>query len=152
MQLENDVYYSRAFQALAEESKDLYYPLQDVGELLKESTAEQFDTEGTYGGNRWQELSPAYRAYKQSRWPGKAIMQRDGALRDSLVNHGVLYVDHRRMVFGVAGDPAKYAAAHQFGRGHMPKREFLVLPREARRQIDRIFVEWLSIGRSKAGL
>lgn len=41
----------------------------------------QFSTEGSSGGQRWQELSPAYKKWKQKKYPGRKILTRKGTMR-----------------------------------------------------------------------
>lgn len=40
----------------------------------------QFATEGRFFGDPWEPLSPAYAAWKASRYPGKSILQAEGKL------------------------------------------------------------------------
>lgn len=89
----------------------------------------QFDTEGGLTGG-WPPLDPAYRDRKRrTRGLRESIMQRTGRLMRTMVNPfdrsegAVLRMgkDHLEM-----GTSVEYAAAHQEGRGPLPRRRVLV--------------------------
>ncbi len=44
---------------------------------------EQFQTEGTFGGERWAPLSPRYLSWKLAKYPGKGILYAEGDLRQA---------------------------------------------------------------------
>lgn len=43
--------------------------------------AQQFDSEGSWGGEAWAPLSADYAAYKAAKYPGKGILIAEGTLR-----------------------------------------------------------------------
>lgn len=94
-----------------------------------------FDSEG--GGN-WDPLSPRYAAWKQRHFPGRRIMVRTGALRDSLdgpdARFSVRRVDRHG---GEWGTKAPGAKAHDRGapsRG-LPKRRLILIDNTFRRDL-----------------
>lgn len=86
--------------------------------------AEQFDTEGGWGGEHWAELSPDYLARKMVKYPGKPILQATGDLRRAvsqpLRRAGPLtldlIIDDSEMTHG-GNEPRSVGPYHQFGGG-----------------------------------
>lgn len=76
--------------------------------------ARQFATEGEEGGGKWQELSEPYGAWKAMAYPGKAILERTGALKASLTSEsgaGGVHVRERKTL--TLGTMVPYAIYHQ---------------------------------------
>jgi phage gpG-like protein len=107
----------------------------------------QFTQQGTAEtGGRWSALSPAYKAYKERRRPGRPILVFDGDLRDSMTlpNNGVYEVWHKGFVVGTAVD---YAIYHQKGTPTMPARPMLGAPRRSdTREMTKILQRWIVEG------
>lgn len=84
----------------------------------------QFATQGSYSGG-WPALSPKYRAWKATRYPGKTILRRTDDLWRSLTEGPeVLVIGRDSLVMGTA---VKYAGFHQqpaglYGGGPLPRR------------------------------
>lgn len=68
-------------EKLAELMLDLrpFWPL--VVPLYTRWVGAQFDSGGSYFGEAWQELSPAYAAWKTVNYPGRGILMAEGDLR-----------------------------------------------------------------------
>lgn len=143
--------YVRAFEAFDEELRDLRDPLGDVADHLQHVVGEQFETEGAHGlGGRWTPLNPAYAKWKREHYPAAPMLVRTGAMREAFLVHGTRELTSDRLLWGITdqtdddGDEIRdRAAAHQTGKGVVPQRKIVALGSMDRRQIDRIFVEWL---------
>lgn len=84
---------------------------------------DQFKSEGTEGGDKWQELTPVYAKYKEAHWPGKPILQRTGNLMTSLTTQNdpnSVYIAARKTL--TLGSRVSYARFHQTGTGRMAAR------------------------------
>lgn len=95
--------------------------LRDIGEYLVNSTRERARRHVSPSGQRWQPLSPAYKAYKQRKRPGKPILEFDFHML------GDMFSAHPEGTTLLVGTNAVYGATHQFGRGKIPARPFLGL-------------------------
>jgi len=96
--------------------------------LFRAHERKHFDTEGTYTGPKFAELSAAYSAWKEDNFPGRPILVQTGALRDALAFGGpgsIEDIGPRRLRVGVDEGAIPYAAAHAFGLGHMPERPLI---------------------------
>lgn len=56
-----------------------FWPM--VVPLFNRWMKEQFETEGAFFGDHWQELSPSYAAWKSVHYPTKGILMAEGDLR-----------------------------------------------------------------------
>jgi len=92
----------------------------------------QFSSEGGYASGGWAPLSPKYAAWKQRHFPGKPILERTGALKESLTQRpfGVEVLEPEFMVVGSGID---YGAYHQQGTSRMPQRRPVELTEADRR-------------------
>lgn len=106
----------------------------------------QFDSEGAYGSGGWAALSPAYAAWKARAYPGKPILERTGALRESLTVRpfGVEAIEARAMAVGSGID---YGRFHQAGTGTMPRRRPVEFPESERRTWIRLIQRFIVTGR-----
>ncbi len=144
---------SRAFDILADDARDLRDPLEQTHEHLRQVIGEQFQSEGAHGGSRWRELSPDYERAKADRFgDGLPILVASGDLRAAWLARQPLELTSHRLVMGPAPGASNedgaviedYSAVHQKGSGRVPQRKIVNLTTGDRRQIDRIFVEYLS--------
>lgn len=67
-------------------------------------------------------LSPAYRAWKQRKFPGKGLLELTGALRTSLTTFGEGSVTEYGPNSVFISSSVEYAPFHQTGTGTMPRR------------------------------
>jgi phage gpG-like protein len=85
----------------------------------------QFESQGAAGSlGQWKELSPAYRGWKEAKYPGMPILQRTGKLFRSLTSanaEGAVFVPTRKTL--TLGSSVPYGIYHQ---SPAPRR---VLPR-----------------------
>lgn len=85
-----------------------------------------FSTEGQSGGPRWQELSPAYRAWKEKHFPGRRILTLTSEMRKAFSQQGG---DHIAQEFRVnkqwtirVGARSEKGFWHATGAGNLPER------------------------------
>ena len=119
---------SRFFEATGSDLKDFSDIFKAWGKDFRERQHSVFRSEGAFEGRqRWQELSPAYKDWKDIYYPGANILERTRRLWDSLVSEGD--PDH---VYSVSKDEFKigtsvpYAIFHQRGQG-VPQRKVIQL-------------------------
>lgn len=106
----------------------------------------QFNSEGSYSGDRWQALSPAYAAWKAKRYPGKPILQRTGDMMAGFTQRpfAVEVIENDFMVIGSADPKAKF---HQHGGGRLPQRKIVTRTRPADAKVfAKILQEWIVKG------
>jgi phage gpG-like protein len=134
--------YNRAFSAYGREVDDMREPLGQVADVILESVREQFATEGAHGlGEKWHPLEPGYEAWKEQHYPGRSILVRTGELVTQAIDkRRTTTIEPRRLVYEIDSD---YAGYHQRGTEHMPARPIVALTYSDRRDVDRIFHEWL---------
>lgn len=97
-------------------------PVHDIFVTMEKA---QFDSTGSYGGEKWMSLSPQYAKWKEKHYPGQPILQRLGYLRESLINEGEgadWHVFRYGPSFAEYGTKIPYAGYHQFGTINMPPR------------------------------
>jgi hypothetical protein len=149
---------ARAFEATSREADDLSEPLARYGEFLLREIGEQFQSEGARGGEPWRRLSRAYETWKTEAYPGRPILVQSGAMRSAALSPRAVTVTPRRLVYeiddanvsgGTRGegdrvDRGQLAYWHQTGGGRLPERRIVQLNMEARRQLERVFAEWLT--------
>jgi len=87
---------------------------------------------GQWSGGAWTSLSPKYAVWKAKNFPGKPILVRTGALKDSVTwsgnGLGPGGVFQPEPQFVIVGSAIPYAPAHQKGTKHMPARTFMPTP------------------------
>lgn len=106
--------------------KDLTPLMKTARVFLKDTVDENFETEGTFTGDKWKEWSPEYKIQrmKQGKSRGK-ILSLDGQLRKS-------FQAKSGKDYALVGTNKVYAAIHNFGGNKslkhnktMPQREFM---------------------------
>ena len=111
---------------------------------------EQFDSEGSWGGQTWAPLSPAYAIEKARTHPGKSILIREGTLRRAASD--MRREQTPRTLLMWVDDPV--AAYHQEGTDRMPARPLIPdpLPQSAYREVDLAAEEYVSVLVRRLGL
>jgi phage gpG-like protein len=97
---------------------------------------EQFRTEGTATGPHWTALSPNYAKWKETRFPGRLILERTGDLRRSLTDRqdpNALCIEERKTL--TLGSRIPYASFHQQGTSKMPARPVMAAPEDFQRRV-----------------
>ena len=102
---------------------------------MKETTEGQvFNTRGGSIGKKWASLSPAYRAWKASKYPGKGILQRTGKMRGNFKTK----VSNTQAELS---NPTKYFKYHQLGTRKMPQRVVLYVDDRREKKVIDMFSE-----------
>lgn len=120
-----------------------------IGELLIAETKEQFESEGRHGSGGWKPLKQSTVQEKKRHGFRPQILQRTGALLDSLTSRG-----DANMVFIVTrsgltyGSKLPYAPVHQHPRpgNPLPRRRPLEFTEQTRREAVRILQRYLIAG------
>lgn len=116
------VAFERAGAECADFGKHIFPELVPV---MEAGAKRQFDTEGS-GPNAgaWPQLSEAYAAWKEGRYPGQPILVATGALRDALTVDGSTHAlrDYSSSQFNYGTQGLEYASFHQTGTASMPPR------------------------------
>jgi phage gpG-like protein len=83
VELKGDEQFLRAFKAMEEETRSPQRIWPQINQVLEESVARQFNTQGAQSGG-WPDLNPTYAASKAMKHPGKGILRATDALFKSL--------------------------------------------------------------------
>ncbi|ESA37749.1 phage virion morphoproteinsis protein [Leptolyngbya sp. Heron Island J] len=133
MQIEvtiTDADVNRALTQIGERVGNLQPALEDFGEYMLLQTRRYFDSEVSPGGQKWADISPAWKRQKQKEGRDRGIGKYTLAMRD-----GITYVARPRSL--VVGSNRPYAARFQLGSkdGTQEARPFLGLTPEDRREL-----------------
>ncbi len=120
--IDGDDQFARAFDRYDAAFSDLTNIWPDVKKKFHEIEKEQFDSEGSAGGDRWQPLSERYAAQKIKQYGSKPILQATGDLYRSLTGDGPYthYQTNKTQI--EIGTTLPYGLYHQRGGGKLPKR------------------------------
>jgi phage gpG-like protein len=125
---------NRSIGRFLEGVSDFTPAFEEIAEDFLQVEAEQFASEGGYGlAGRWLGLSPTYAQWKAKNFPGAKILERTGALRDSLTSTGGPNVREITPTTLSLGTKVPYAIYHQQGRG-VPKRKPIDLNEETKQR------------------
>lgn len=99
---------------------------------------DQFKSEGTEGGEKWQALSPAYGGWKEQHFPGKQILERSGDLVRSLTSGSdpnAVKIEERKTL--TLGSKIPYAIYHQSPKPRrvLPRRPEIMLTEPFKRSV-----------------
>jgi phage gpG-like protein len=90
------------------------------------------NTHGQFRGGIWARLSPRYAAWKRVHYPGKKILERTGALKESVrwtgASLGASGIWESRPAYVRFGTNVSYGQYHQRGTERMPARPFMDPP------------------------
>ncbi len=100
----------------------------DVAEVFYDAEESIFAAQGQ--PQKFKKLSPAYKAWKDTNFPGMPIMQMTGALKEALTGTGgtpgKATPIKRSMRNGIMiGVKSPYAHRHQYGTAGMPRRKII---------------------------
>lgn len=127
-----DVQLDRELVRFSDRVGDARPAWEAMARSFREVQARQFNSEGSFGSGGWAPLSPAYAAWKAKRYPGKPILVRTGALKESLTRRP-FGVEELEEQFMVIGSDVEYGAYHQSGGGNLPRRRPVELRESTRR-------------------
>lgn len=140
----DEALFHRRFTRFISDLADLSPAFEDMADSFRRFMAEGFDSEGAATGDRWTPLSTAYAAWKARRYPGKAILQREGILLESLTGGAgeIRVITDRHLAVGTA---VPYALYHQYGtRTGLPARPVIRLSEDMKRDWMRIMHRYLA--------
>lgn len=139
-EIEGEQQVSRALLASEDALEDLGPAFRVIGERVQAAAREQFETQGSRGGERWTKLSDDYREWKDRHFPGRPILVRQGGMKGAVLDPSAIHASRHRMIF----EPRNgYLAAHQAGKGRLPQRRVVQLTAGDRRQWERIVLTWI---------
>lgn len=121
-----------AFDTLGKQIADWRPAWPEIEQVFYRIELEQFESEGARGGQKWQELSPAYKKWKERHFPGRPILMRTGRLKRSLSVIGAGGSDsiHEAEPMSLTlGSKVSYGIYHQRGGGKLPARPPLQINR-----------------------
>ncbi len=130
--VEGETQIDRTLARWADAAEDMRPVWEDLADRFAAVESRQFASEGAYGSGGWAPLSPAYAAWKARLYPGKPILERTSALKDSLTRRpfGIEFLTPRSMTIGSGID---YGRFHQAGAENLPQRRPVDLPESERR-------------------
>lgn len=123
IEIENQVVFDRALSRFGENLKDFRQVWPGVTVELRRIVKEQFDGQGVGQSGKWKALSPAYKKWKDKKYPGQPILVRTGDTRAALTSntsHTINIPTAQTLTFGVA---LKYPIYHQRGGKKLPQRK-----------------------------
>lgn len=123
--------FSRRFTRFASSMTDLQPLVEELTTLVWEKIRQGFETEGAATGPIWAALSSSYSEWKRKNYPGKQILQRTGALYDSIEKE----VGPTK---GEVGTGVPYAIFHQTGTSKMPARPIIRLKASTKSEMSKI--------------
>lgn len=109
------------FGGLASALRDMRPVWPDVHQIFMNFMKRVFASQGSYGGQQWAPLSPAYAAWKHRNYPDQPILQLRGDLYRSFTEaEDPQHVYRVGPGFMETGSSVRYARAHQWG--YRPRR------------------------------
>ncbi|NOS67912.1 MAG: hypothetical protein HOO67_06165 [Candidatus Peribacteraceae bacterium] len=144
-----DVQLSRELRHISEGVKDFSVPLNLISRDFYEGQRATFEAEGAAEGKqKWPALSPAYRLWKDQRFPGRPLLVLRGNLSKAATDpkapgakHEVSKVQFRAGV-DIPVNGWNLAALHQFGTRRMPQRKVIQLSEPQKLRWVQIFRRW----------
>jgi len=135
--IEGETQIARVLTRVEKNLSNFYEPLSKSKDLLLRDVDLAFRTEGKIFGG-WAPLSPEYAAWKAQRYPGRGILERTGKMRKSFRS---TVTSHKMEIWNSVG----YFPYHQSNRPRtkLPRRVMLYIRPESRREIVKIFQEYL---------
>lgn len=127
-----DVQVDRTLAGIQDAVQDMRPVWDEITDQFVDHETRQFATEGRAGSGGWVPLSPRYAAWKAANYPGKGILERTGALKESLTQRPlpVEVLDEKSMLIG---SDSEYGGYHQAGDG-VPQRRPVELTEYRRRE------------------
>lgn len=99
-----------------------------VEQLIMNMETEQFESEGEYGGEKWEPLNDSYAEYKRRSGGDQGILVSSGVGRASLTTRGKGHYYNAGPNFVEVGTSIPYMSYHQRGNANLPKRVVVPVP------------------------
>jgi len=115
IEVAGDVQLARSLSRFGDGIKDFRPVWEQIVKSFWDIERKQFESEGGYGSGGWLPLSPSYAAWKEENYPGKPILQRSGALFESLTGQAsgtIKQISDKSLTIGT---DVFYAIFHQKG-------------------------------------
>ena len=133
----------RSFSRFAENVNNATEPFKEIAADFKKIEQNQFESEGSYGGGSWAELSKNYSEWKAKNFPGAKILVLSGLMRESLIGENPYYVENIQPLYMEVGTRVPYAIYHQQGGSKLPQRKIINLTEDDKTRWVKIFQAWL---------
>jgi phage gpG-like protein len=135
-QIDGVIELDRAFNRVDQVISDFRSIWPNVAKEFYGIEQEQFASEGAHGASgKWAPLSPAYKNWKETHFPGEPILKREHSLYESLTSpDGLASVFRPERDQLTIGSNEPYATAHQRG-GRLPRRPPISLTGDDKRRI-----------------
>lgn len=145
IEMDGDEQLNRTLTRFTDRINDARPAFDKIADRIAAGERRQFASQGGYGSGGWAPLAPRYRAWKMRHYPGKPILQRTGALMESLTRRpfGIERINPQSMTVGT-GLP--YSTFHQHGTSRMPRRRPLELPATERVTLAKVVQRFLVTG------
>lgn len=134
--------YQRRLRGFAAQLVDLRPFWPTAARIARGWLKRQMDSEGSWGGDPWEPLSPSYAAYKAATRPGRPMLWYDGPLRRAVfAPRRIARPDSLELVIE---EPK--AAFHQEGTRRMPARPIIPerMPEKALEELRAAFDDHVS--------
>lgn len=135
VEIQGEKVLDRALSRFGEQLRDLRQLWPAVVTELRAITREQFAGQGIGATGQWAKLSPAYKRWKEKNYPGRPILVRTEALKDSLLKNNKNTVYRPLPQSLEFGTKIKYAAYHQRGSGKLKRRPIFDLNEQQKTRI-----------------
>lgn len=149
-------FFDRVFTRFTKDLRDLTPAFREIAAGFYEGERRQFETQGTYGGEAWAPLSPAYAAWKAQHYPNKGILYRTNQLFHAATGDASagakLEIKPMEMVLGIDAESSVAARArfHQTGTKRMPARPWLAVTDDMKRTWTRAIARQLNVAAATA--
>ena len=127
-----------ALRRIQSRLRDLRPAWRSMLKYLRRATEATFASQGSRIGSAWAPLSAEYARWKAVEYPGQPILRASDAMFESLVKRtgdSVIEVERQAMSYGTRDRKAKF---HHAGTRRMPRRRFLGVTEEDRREIKKL--------------
>lgn len=138
-EIEGERQLSRRLRGIGDQMEDWTEAFKETADHLEDTFRNDvFDTEGRAIGEKWEPLSPAYRAWKEQNYPGKGILERTGTMRSNFDSV------HKKDMAMIWNDTPyfKYHQSNKSRRGNLPRRPAMKLYHRQREDVQKIFLTY----------
>lgn len=142
--------FERGFNRYVTEIQDFSEVYEELYMDFTSLEMQQFDTEGSRAGAKWQALSPNYARWKRRHHPGRPLLVLSGQMKEALTQAGARGAEktirgrEKYARFGIKPDydVSRIAGYHQFGTRRMPKRQVVDLTEQDKNRWAKSIQSW----------